>query len=359
MTKKEKIAQFDPNKYGIRNEQLFGLPFNYKESDIIILPVPWDVTTSYQAGTSQAPKAILNASPQLDLYDPDFEDAWKMGIFMQKISEQWLQINHNLRKQATTYIDFLENGGEIAHFSSMQVILQHINEHCERLKNWVTQQSRQILADGKLLGILGGEHSVPLGAIKALCEKYPSFGILQIDAHADLRPNYEGFIHSHASIFYNALKQPQIEKLIAVGVRDICEAEVNFAKQSRGRVEIFYDWDIKEQIHIRQQQTWAAFCTNIVSKLPQKVYISFDIDGLDPKLCPNTGTAVAGGLQLYEAFFLIKTVVESGREIIGFDLCEVAPNLQNPNDEWDANVGARVLYKLAILMKKSQLRQEI
>lgn len=184
----------------------------------------------------------------------------------------------------------------------------------------------------------------------ALAEKHAEYGILQIDAHADLRNAYEGFTYSHASIMFNALKLPQVKKLVQVGIRDLCQGEAELVDQSNGRITTFYDYKIKNKLY--EGNSWQKQCKKIIAQLPQKVYISFDIDGLDPKLCPATGTPVPGGFEFEEAVYLIKTLVQSGREIIGFDLCEVAPG----DSEWNGNVGARLLYKLCNWMAVSQGR---
>jgi agmatinase len=120
--------------------------------------------------------------------------------------------------------------------------------------------------------------------------------------------------------------------------------------ESNGRIKTFYDWKLREDQYMGM--SWTTICNQIIAELPSHVYISFDIDGLDPKLCPNTGTPVAGGLELQQAFYLLSKLVDSGKTIIGFDLCEVTPG----QDEWDGNVGARVLYKLCNLMWKSRNR---
>ncbi|MDX5346515.1 MAG: arginase family protein, partial [Hymenobacteraceae bacterium] len=172
------------------------------------------------------------------------------------------------------------------------------------------------------------------------------------DAHADLRDAYEGFEFSHASIMFNALKVPQVKKLVQVGIRDICQAEAELVEQSNGRIITFYDQTLKENMY--EGDSWKKQCKKIIAQLPQKVYISFDIDGLDPKLCPATGTPVPGGLEFHEAVFLVKQLVKSGREIIGFDLCEVAPG----DSEWNGNVGARLLFKLCNWMAASQGKLE-
>lgn len=174
-----------------------------------------------------------------------------------------------------------------------------------------------------------------------MAQKNESFGILQIDAHADLRKAYEGFTYSHASIMYNAMQIEQITSLTQVGIRDICAEEVDFIN-ANNNVHCFYYEKIKEEQYCGK--TWQQQVAEIVATLPQNVYISFDIDGLDPKLCPNTGTPVAGGFEFNETVYLIKAVKESGKNIIGCDLNEVG------NNEWDANVGARVLYQLCCMI---------
>ena len=181
--------------------------------------------------------------------------------------------------------------------------------------------------------------------LKAIAEKHGDFGILQIDAHCDLRKAYENFKYSHASIMYNALEEiTQITKLVQVGIRDYSEMEFDYIKNSNERVITFFDKDIKEKIF--EGAPWKQITDEIVNKLPQKVYISFDIDGLDPKLCPNTGTPVQGGFETEQIFYLFKKVLQSGRQLIGFDLNEVGIS----TNEWDENVGARVLFKLCNLM---------
>ncbi|MFA0964314.1 agmatinase family protein [Roseivirga sp. BDSF3-8] len=341
---KKKIESFDPNGVGALGS-LFGLPFEPEEATMVILPMPWEVTVSYSAGTADGPIGVLNASPQLDLYQPDIKDAWKMGLCMADMPMDWHKSSEVLRKKSEAYIHALETrqvreGGED---------LKAINLECENMVRWVREHSEALLEEGKIVGLLGGDHSTPLGLLQALAARHESFGILQIDAHADLRDAYEGFTYSHASIMFNALKLDQISHLVQVGIRDICDAEVNMIDESAGRIRTFYDWDLKEEQF--GGKNWAAQCDEIVKTLPDKVYVSFDIDGLDPKLCPNTGTPVPGGFSYDEAMHLIKKVVQSGRTVIGFDLCEVSPGEEN---EWDANVGARVLYRLANLTGVSQ-----
>ena len=347
MSKHEKIQSFDPSGVGLKNGNFIGLPFDENEAEVVLLSVPWDVTVCFGESTSSGPENILKCSSQLDLYDYDIPDAWKMGLYMRPPSEYWVERNRALRPLAKKYIAFLEEGGDPSANEDMRKIAEEVNRNCEKLKSWVYLESRQLMDAGKLVGIVGGEHSVPLGYFHALAERHGPFGVLQIDAHPDLRDAYEGFIYSHASAFFNALRIPEISKLVQVGIRESCHDDWNLVRESKGRVQIFTDHAIRGM-----QYKGAAFleiCKSIVSNLPEKVYISFDIDGLDPGLCPNTGTPVPGGLQFTEANYLVHQVVESGRTIIGFDLCETA----GIGNDWDGNVGARVLYNLANAMGRS------
>ncbi|MDX1667513.1 MAG: arginase family protein, partial [Saprospiraceae bacterium] len=213
MSKEKKIARFDPNGVGLRTGSFIGLPFDEEEAEVVLLSIPWDVTASYGEGASGAPQNILRASSQLDLYDPFIEDAWKMGIYMRPPEEMLVEKNRELRSKARSYIDFLESGGRPEDKPAMQSRLQDINRGCEEMVAEVWKHSLQLMAEGKLVGLIGGDHSCPLGFLQALEERGEKFGVLQIDAHMDLRQAYEGFTYSHASIFYNALRLSAVEKL--------------------------------------------------------------------------------------------------------------------------------------------------
>jgi len=334
-------APYNPDAPGQLNNRIFGLPFSCEEASLVLIPVPWEVTTSYKRGTANGPDAILNASPQLDLYDITFGPVWKKGIALEKKNVSWIKLNNKLSKKSKKVIDFLEKGGDAKNSKVIQALLKEINASCDDLNKQIKKQCLSWLNKNKKVGIIGGEHSVPLGFLQALSEKHTSFGILQIDAHADLRQGYEGFVFSHASIMYNAIQIPNVHKLVQVGIRDICQEEINRINDSKNRIKLFSDTELKSRSY--KGETWDFICDDIIASLPQKVYISFDIDGLNPVYCPGTGTPVPGGLEIQEAFYLVEKLAESGREIIGFDLCEVSPG----KDDWDGNVGARVVYKLA------------
>jgi agmatinase len=346
-TKEEKIKQFNPSGYST-NTNLFGLPFSEEESEIIIVPVPWEVTVSYASGTGKGPKAIKEASLQVDLFDDFLEDAWKKGIYMIEEPKEWKKLSKEYRKKAEKYINSLTNGEFTEDSEEAKKTLNEIDLACKWIHEQVEAVCEAHINQNKLVGLVGGDHSTPLGLIKALAKKHDNFGVLQIDAHADLRKAYEGFEYSHASISYNFMKLKNISKLVQVGIRDICEEEINFAKKNKKKISIYFDQNIKEEIY--NGKTIKSIYDKVINELPEKVYVTIDIDGLDPKYCPNTGTPVPGGLEYSELIYLLKTLANSGKTIIGFDINEVSPG----KDEWDANVGARLLYKVANIVAKSQ-----
>lgn len=342
------LSQFDPNQAGNPNNNIFGLPFTEEDAKVVLLPVPWEVTVSFGAGTSRAADHIFKASLQVDLFDPDVKDGWKSGFFMKPMDRKVLLKSDYLRKEAELYIDYISKGESVAANKFMCKSLKDINEGSIFLNDWVYNQTKALLEQGKLAGLIGGDHSTPLGYFKAIAEQYGDFGILQIDAHCDLRTAYEDFKYSHASIMYNALNEiPQLKKLVQVGVRDYSEDENEFVLENSGRVKTFFDKDIKERQF--EGETWKTIVDEIVQQLPEKVYVSFDIDGLDPKLCPNTGTPVAGGFEAEQVNYLVRKVIESGRRLVGFDVVEVGVG----EGSVDANIAARILFKLCNLMVKS------
>lgn len=342
--KVQQIRGFNPDGVGEKGK-LFGLPFTPDTAEVVILPVPWEVTVSYGSGAALGPRAVLEASSQIDYFLPEIPDAWKIGVAMESIPGKWAERSAELRERVRPYLEWLEAGNSgLEPGRAFAGLLEEVEAAGAELRDWLAGKAGTYLDRGKGVGILGGDHSTPLGLIQALAARNEAFGILQIDAHADLREAYEGFRFSHASIMTEALRFPEVSRLVQVGVRDLCEGEMRVIQDSPERIRLFSYQALHEARF--SGTTWAEQCKQIVEALPGKVYISFDIDGLDPGLCPHTGTPVAGGLQMEEALFLIKQVVMSGRELIGFDLCEVAPG----KDDWDGNVGARILYRLASWM---------
>ncbi|WP_396188737.1 agmatinase family protein [Flavobacterium sp.] len=348
MTKQQKIENFDPSQPSLADATVFGLPFTAEESEIIVVPVPWEVTVSYGAGASEGPAAILDASFQVDLLHQDFPELWKLGIYMDEAPSHWAKNSAKYKDLAQPIIEALENGEDVATFPVLQSDLDKINKVCRDLHSEVKERIQFWLDKGKKVVLLGGDHSTPLGYYEALAAQYTDFGILHLDAHMDLRIAYEGFTYSHASIMYNTLQLPQVSKIVQVGIRDFCEQEVDVVKKSNGRVKVYTDSDLKKEQF--EGKTWKQQCEEIIAQLPQKVCISFDIDGMYPWYCPNTGTPVPGGFAFEQATYLFNLLANSGKEIIGFDLVEVAPG---EHDDWDGNVGARMLFHMCGVLAKS------
>lgn len=348
ITKEDKIKNFDPSQPGLEDATIFGLPFTAEESEIIVIPVPWEVTVSYGAGASLGPEAVLEASYQVDLLHQEFPDLWKLGIFIDEPVKDMLDKSNEYKKLAAPIIDALEKGKIIENHPSLQADLEKINYACADMVNDIQHRALHWLNKGKKVVLLGGDHSTPLGYYKALAEKHHDFGILHLDAHMDLRIAYEGFTYSHASVMYNALQIPNISKIVQIGIRDFCEQELHVVQSEKGRVIVHTDMDMKKETF--EGKTWQQKCDEIIAQLPQKVCISFDIDGMYPWYCPNTGTPVPGGFSFEQATYLFSKLANSNKEIIGFDLVEVAPG---ENDDWDGNVGARMLFHMCGVLAKS------
>lgn len=339
------MTTFDPNAASPKDSGIFGLPYTPTESKLVLIPVPWEATTSYGGGTSLGPQAILQASRQVDLFDIDLGNFFRAGISMLDEASDLIKWNQ-IAKQAAQIVITADDATPAHEIANAKVT---VNQYSEQVNQFVYEQTKYWLAQDKIVGVVGGDHSVPLGTIRAYLEKYPNMGILHIDAHADLRCAFEGFAYSHASIMYNVMQETSLAKLVQVGIRDFCEEEFDFINAHPARMKTFFDAELAEQK--LQGKNWAVLCDEMISHLPQEVYISFDIDGLDSRFCPHTGTPVPGGLEYTEVLYLIKKVALSGRKIIGFDLNEVSlghtlPETIEPSAEWDANVGARILYKL-------------
>jgi agmatinase len=332
----------DPNAKATSKDGIYGLPFNEKESQVVFLPIPWDVTTSYQAGTAKGPGAILKASEQIDFFDLDFVDAYKTGLFMKKESAKIKKLNSVGRLLAKKIID--ADDAAMKKNKILQKNLAKVNTICEGLNQFVYDETKALLLKNKISVVVGGDHATPFGAIKAYAEKYPNLGILHFDAHSDTRMAYMGFINSHASIMYNVMEKiPAVSKLVQVGIRDFCEQEYTYTRDHQ-KIEMYFDQTLARRV--RSGVTFQKIAKEIISHLPEHIYISFDIDGLDPRFCPNTGTPVPGGLDYQDVLMILNELVQSGKKLVGFDLVEVAPHPKDKSNEWDANVGMRLLYKM-------------
>lgn len=344
--------QFDPNGVGLKNGQFLGLPYSREEAEVVLQPVPWDVTVSYRDGTIKGPEQLIEASSQLDLWSPIFPDATDLRLFTEDYDEGWRKKAEQLRVLAKEVIAHQEAGEALENSESMKTHIRRINEESKSFHQFLEKQTLGALSEGKASFLVGGDHSTPLGHIRAHAQHMSQgFDILHIDAHADLRPAYEGFEMSHASIMHNILEEGLCRQLIQVGIRDLCQQEVEKIEQD-SRIHCFYDYDI--YLRSLKGESWQQICQEIVEKLDERVYLSFDIDGLDPRYCPNTGTPVVGGLEYNQFLALLSTLLASGRKLVGADLVEVG-SPKNGNDDWDANVGARVAFQIALALQSSRL----
>ncbi len=319
---------FNPNSEA-HSEQIFGLPYKEQEAEIIIHAMPWDATTSSHKGTSKGPEKILEASYQVDLFDENLNNCWQNKLF-HKEHELIAQYNQQ------------------AHQAILNNQVDQLNNLSTKLNNYLKEQSLLAYKNNQKVICLGGDHSTPFGLLQALDQTYEQFSILHIDAHFDLREAYQDFDHSHASIMFNASKLQACKQIIHLGIRDFCEQEFNYAQTNKKSVT-FLNSSIQKQLF--EGVSWKTICSTIQQSIQHKnLYISFDIDGLKPYLCPSTGTPVAGGLEFDQVFYLIRYLVDQKHHIIGADLCEVNSPLPN---NYDATIGAQALFKLANLIKKS------
>ncbi len=263
-----------------------------------VIPVAFEYSVSYGTGTKFGPKAILEASDQLEVYDSYTETfPAQKGIHTQDAI---------LDDEPIAMLDSLTKATEFAVKSSAIPV------------------------------VLGGEHSITFGALRALKEHHGEFGILHIDAHADLRDAYEGSKWSHASAMHRALDINL--PLVQFGTRAYCEEELNVRKKhniTAYDAHTFMDMSSPLPKGVTEE-------TLLPENFPKKVYISFDVDGLDPSIIPHTGTPVPGGLQWYQALEVLKIALK-GRELIGFDVVELAPT---ENSQVSDFASANLVYKL-------------
>jgi len=331
------VPSFDPSSAAL-HDGIYGLPFTPEDARVVLVPVPWEATVSYGTGTADGPAAILKASRQVDLLDRETGRPYEAGIAMLDIPSEVRRWSDEARATAAPVIAAGGPGDDPA----LRKAVAAVDALGDRMNAWVYDQVKRRLDDGKLVGVVGGDHSVPFGAIRAVAERHPGLGVLHFDAHADLRRAYEGFRWSHASIMYNVLELAGVARIVQVGIRDYSDEEDETIRAHPDRIRTHFDPDLRRALF--DGESFSRVAGRVVADLPRQVYVSFDIDGLDPALCPHTGTPVLGGLSFAEVSALLRTVVDSGRRIVGFDLNEVAPDPEG-RSQWDGNVGARVLYK--------------
>lgn len=334
---------FDPDSAALDDAGIFGLPIDPAGAAVHVVPVPFDATTSYRKGTARGPEAVLRASRQVDLFDVMTGKPWAKGICMLDADPRIAKWNAKATRKADRIIAV---GGRIGKNKELAKDLAAVNEIGAELNASVRASVEAILDAHKLPVIVGGDHSTPFGGIQACAERFPNLGVLHFDAHADLRDAYEGFEWSHASIMHNVTtKLPKVSKLVQVGIRELGEREHAAVASSKGRIQTLLDveWGRAKADGTNLRH----LVRRTIQELPDQVWISFDVDGLDPTLCPNTGTPVPGGLSWHDAMLWLEELARSPRRVVGIDLNEVSPGETDDDvDSWDAIVGARLLYRL-------------
>ena len=328
-------GDYDPDGVGVDNGNFLGLP-KVRTPDIVFVAAPFGVTVSYGGGTAGGPANVLAASTQLDVSLPGLTDSYALGVAWRTAAVGEAGSLAGARAAAERVMTALERGGE-----AEVADVDEVDAASEVMNRGVEAAVAEVLQARGFPVLVGGEHAVSLGAFRACAAARGPFGILQIDAHMDLRRAYEGLRYSHASVMDNALGIERLERLIQVGVRDWSPGEAARAARERARVVTFFDHDLQDR-RLRGD-TWAACVRDIVAALPGRVWISLDVDGLDPALCAHTGTPVPGGLSFAEARFLTTAVIASGREVVGLDVVEVAP----APHEYEGAVAARLAYDIA------------
>ncbi len=273
----------------------FGdLPLEYSTlntAKVVIIPVPYDQTSTWIKGADKGPAAIIQASANMELYDIETDsEVYKIGIYTDKAVEQ--------------------------------------NSSPENMAEAVQEKVHQYIRKGKFAVVIGGEHSVSIGSIKAHVENNVNgdISILQFDAHSDLRDEYHGSKYNHACVMARAR---ELAPIFQVGIRSMDASE----KQVMDRKNVFFAQDIC------QRKNWVK---KVVSRLSKKVYITIDLDVFDPAIMPSTGTPEPGGLSWYDCLALLKAVADK-KNIVGFDVVELCPNITNKAPDF---LAAKLIYKL-------------
>ncbi|MEL6539202.1 MAG: arginase family protein [Bacteroidota bacterium] len=327
--------------------KLFGTSCTPSEASVVVIPIPWGVTAPSRSSAALGPDHILKASYQVKSFPTAYANGTKLGIAMLPIPHNWKMISDSLRHHTLGHIHAVESGSSILKFKAS--LAKKVDQYAYELKEQTKVRAHTYLKQEKMVVTLGGDHSTSLGLIEAMADHYNNMGILHIGANPAMHQAYQGVKHSHASTIYNVLELAHVVQVVQIGLRDCTPEEQRMVQLHEGRVHPFYHSSLKQQQ--LQGATWHELCMPIIKLLPDRVYINFNINGLDPKLCPSTGAPVPNGLELDEVYYLIDNIVKAGKQIVGADLCEVAPG---ENMDWDAQVGSRVLQYLCMAIGASQ-----
>lgn len=329
----------------LEKAQAYGVETAFNSANLVLIPVPWEVTASYGRGTAQGPELIREASFQLDVFSLPFKCSYNHQIYFETIDP----LIQSLNKEAKNWAQVIQTEWtEDKRFNKKEELLcEKVNQASESLLEWIYERSLKVFQEGKIPALVGGEHSVSEGLIRLIGEKSKGeYGILHIDAHADLRESFQGFKCSHASVMHNVLKlEFPPKKLVQLGVRDFCEEEYQKIK-SNSKISCYFDEDISSRIF--SGEPWMEICKEVISLLPSEVYVSLDMDGLSWENAPGTGTPVPGGLSFSQLLYLFSEIQRQDKKLIAFDVVETAGGEQpNAFSEWNGNVAARLIYYLS------------
>lgn len=333
---------FDPDAAAM-SDALFGLPEEHSADALVrVIPAPYEATTSYRTGAAMGPELIRAASRQVDLLDRRFGEPFRAGIRTDESDARIATLSAEAGRLARPIV---EAGGPASEAESAAAA--RVDDLAAEAAGILEARVGVLLDAGKVPAVLGGEHSVSLGPIRASAARGP-VGVLQLDAHMDLRDRFEGFASSHASVMRRVVAEvADAAPIVQVGIRDAGPREAAFAESASGRVLTHWDADWHDA---RAGGTpLDALIDRALEPLPERVYVTFDIDALDPALCPGTGTPVPGGLGFHEACRVLERLAGSGRRIVAFDLVETSPGpggLGDPSAEYNGAVAARILYAL-------------
>ena len=262
---------------------------SYHAAKVVLIPVPYDGTSTWQKGSDKGPEAFLEASENMELYDIETKtEVYKEGI------------------------------------SLLDPILER--DSPESMTAAVYQATKKEIENGKFVTLFGGEHSISIGAIRAHAQHFDSLTVVQIDAHADLRPSYQGSECNHACAVHEASKTTN---LIQVGIRSMDSSEKEFMKEEN----VFFAGDIQNN------DKWIE---QAVVRMTEKVYITIDLDGFDPSIVPSTGTPEPGGLGYYEVLNFLRDIFRS-KNVVGFDIVELCPNELDKSSDF---LAAKLYYKM-------------
>ena len=283
------------NQFPLRPHNFLGLPVelaNFEESEFVILPVPYEQTTTYQVGTKHAPDAIIAASQEVETFDEELKfEACQAGICT---------------------------------LNDLETATSDANGMLEKIH----QTTHSLIGDGKRVVMIGGEHTISIGAIRAFKDKYPNLCVLQLDAHADLRDTYQENKYSHACVMRRI---GEVCPFVGVGIRNLSREEHEFIRQSK--IDIFFD---------RALADLDLWYEAVLEKLGRDVYLTLDLDFLDPSIMPSVGTPEPGGLLWYETLDFLKELVNR-KNVVGFDVVELCPvpGLAAPDF-----LAAKLIYKI-------------